>query len=99
VKTLGRYFHREVVIEQGQTIHPDWPLPVNPSSGVRRQLAYPVRIGRRRRVWVGAALGTLIALVALIPRIRVEEDALHDAFGESFAAYAVQTARLIPGVW
>jgi protein-S-isoprenylcysteine O-methyltransferase len=52
---------------------------------------------------VGSAGGLLIALAACVPavayRIRVEERALADWFGDEYRAYADRTAGLIPGIW
>jgi protein-S-isoprenylcysteine O-methyltransferase Ste14 len=99
VKTLGRYFQREVVIESGQTIV---------RSGPYRWLRHPAYSGNLLMFfglgvvvgsWVGAAAGAIVMLAAHVPRIRVEEHALRAAFGEGFARYANETARLVPGVW
>ncbi len=99
VKTLGRYFQREVVIEQGQTIIRPFPYRWIRHPAYAGNLLMLFGLGVALGSWIGAALGTLIALVARLPRIRVEEGALHDAFGEPFSAYAARTARIIPGLW
>ena len=41
-----------------------------------------------------AGFGTLFAF-----RVRKEEQMMLDAFGESYAAYAARTKRVIPGVF
>ena len=41
----------------------------------------------------------LILFVGLLPRIRVEERALAQAFGADYADYAKSTARVIPYLW
>ncbi len=56
---------------------------------------------------MGIALGDGLALAAIVLpvvvatliRIRVEERALAEAFGERYDAYAAQTDRLIPWLY
>lgn len=99
VKTLGRYFQREVVIEAGQTIVRSgpyrWVRHPAYSGNLLALFGFGVAVGS----WIGALVGTLIALLAHLPRIRVEERALRDAFGDEYTAYAAETARIIPFVW
>jgi protein-S-isoprenylcysteine O-methyltransferase Ste14 len=99
VWSLGRYFRREVTIVPGQTVQ---------TSGPYRWIRHPAYLGDLLIVfgfdlawgsWVGAALGTAIALAGHLPRIRVEEAELRRAFGESYGRYARGRARLVPGVW
>ena len=56
-----------------------------------------------KKVCLGSLLGLIIAIVAGIPaiiyRIRIEEQALGNWFGDAYAEYAERTKRLIPGLW
>jgi protein-S-isoprenylcysteine O-methyltransferase Ste14 len=99
VWSLGRYFRREVTIVPGQTVQ---------TSGPYSWIRHPAYLGDLLIVfgfdlawgsWVGAALGTAIALAGHLPRIRVEEGELRRAFGDSYERYAHRRARLVPGVW
>jgi protein-S-isoprenylcysteine O-methyltransferase Ste14 len=49
--------------------------------------------------WVSAAVAVLVGFAGILPRIRVEERALADAFGADYAEYAHATTRLVPHVW
>ena len=49
--------------------------------------------------WVSAAVAALIMFAGMLPRIRVEEQALERAFGPDYLSYANATARIIPNVW
>ena len=49
--------------------------------------------------WLSAALIFLPLLCATLYRIRVEESALREHFGEEYAAYARATKRLVPGIF
>jgi len=46
-----------------------------------------------------ALVGVLPVLVGLLYRIRVEERALSDEFGEVYRSYARRTKRLVPFVY
>lgn len=99
IVTLGRYFRREVTIEHGQRLV---------RSGPYRMLRHPSYTGLLLSMgglalafgsWVGAAVALMVVFVGLLPRIRVEERALANAFGEEYAAYASSTARMFPHIW
>jgi protein-S-isoprenylcysteine O-methyltransferase len=49
--------------------------------------------------WLSAAPVFLPLLCATLYRIRVEEAALREHFGEEYATYARDTKRLVPGVF
>jgi protein-S-isoprenylcysteine O-methyltransferase Ste14 len=99
VVTLGRFFKLTV------TIQPDHHVV---EVGPYRRLRHPSYTGLLLILaGVGIALANWLSLLALVAlplagiliRIRAEEAALMTALGESYAAYATRTARLIPGVW
>lgn len=46
-----------------------------------------------------ASASWALPVVALIHRIRLEEQMLHDALGSRYASYAHGRARLIPTIW
>jgi protein-S-isoprenylcysteine O-methyltransferase Ste14 len=48
---------------------------------------------------VSAVVALLIVFVGLLPRIRVEEHALAQAFGPDYTTYATSTDRMLPHVW
>jgi protein-S-isoprenylcysteine O-methyltransferase Ste14 len=97
--SLGRYFRREVTIEPGQRIVRRGPYRVlrHPSyAGIFLILA---GFGLAFGSWVSAAVALLIIVVGMLPRIRVEERALAQAFGADYTSYANSTARVLPHVW
>jgi len=99
ILSLGRYFRREVTIEPGQRIVRRGPYRVlrHPSyAGIFLILA---GFGLAFGSWVGAAVALLIIVVGMLPRIRVEERALAQAFGADYTDYANSTARVLPHVW
>ena len=98
ILSLGRYFRREVTIEPGQGIVRRGPYRVlrHPSyAGICLILA---GFGLTFGSWVSAVFALLIVFVGLLPRIRVEEHALAQAFGSDYATYATSTDRMLPRV-
>jgi protein-S-isoprenylcysteine O-methyltransferase Ste14 len=99
ILSLGRYFRREVTIEPGQRIVRSGPYRVlrHPSyTGICLILA---GFGLTFGSWVSAVVALLIVFVGLLPRIRVEEHALAQAFGSDYTTYATSTDRMLPHVW
>jgi protein-S-isoprenylcysteine O-methyltransferase Ste14 len=99
ILTLGRYFRREVTIESGQRLV---------RRGPYRRLRHPSYAGILLSVaglglafgsWAGAAVALLAMFAGMLPRIRVEERALAQAFGADYTDYADSTARVLPHVW
>jgi len=99
IVSLGRYFRREVTIEPGQRIVRRGPYRVLRHPSYAAMLLVFAGLGLAFGSWVGAAAALLIVLAGLLPRIRVEERALAQAFGADYADHASSTARLVPRVW
>jgi protein-S-isoprenylcysteine O-methyltransferase Ste14 len=53
----------------------------------------------RTRNWVALAILVTPTFVALLYRMRVEEEALNRAFGVDYEEYSRTTKRLLPGVY
>jgi protein-S-isoprenylcysteine O-methyltransferase len=49
--------------------------------------------------WISAAVALVTIVAGMLPRIRVEERALAQAFGADYADYARSTARVLPYIW
>jgi protein-S-isoprenylcysteine O-methyltransferase Ste14 len=99
IVSLGRYFRREVTIEPGQRIVRRGPYRVlrHPSyAGIFLILG---GFGLAFGSWISAAVALLIGFVGMLPRIRVEEHALAQAFGSDYTDYANSTSRVLPHVW
>ena len=99
VWSLGRYFRREVTIEEGQTVHTSGPYRWVRHPAYLGDLLIAAGFGLAVGSWIGAAVALVLTLVGHLPRIRVEEEELRRAFGESYDSVARGRARLVPGVW
>jgi protein-S-isoprenylcysteine O-methyltransferase Ste14 len=78
------------------------------SEGIYRYVRHPAYAGSILSfLGLGLCFANVISLVVIFPpicaaflyRIRVEEKALIDAFGEEYVRYCASTKRLIPGIF
>ncbi len=99
ILSLGRYFRREVTIEPGQRIVRRGPYRVLRHPAYAGILLIFAGFGLAFGSWVSAAVALLIVFAGILPRIRVEERALAQAFGTDYSDYANSTARVLPHVW
>ena len=99
IVTLGRYFRREVTIEPGQRLIRTGPYRRLRHPSYAGILLSAAGLGLAFGSWVSAAVALAVVAAGLLPRIRVEERALSQAFGAGYAEYARTTARVLPGVW
>jgi protein-S-isoprenylcysteine O-methyltransferase len=99
IVTLGRYFRREVTIEPGQRLVRSGPYRLLRHPSYAGILISFTGLGLAFGSWVSAAVALVVVLAGMLPRIRVEERALAEAFGPEYADYARSTARIVPFVW
>ena len=99
IRQLGRYFTPEVAIQPGQQVV---------DKGLYRYLRHPSYTGTFITILgFGLALtnGLSLAIMLLLPglaytfRMRVEEAALREAFGDQYRDYMRRTKRLIPFIF
>ena len=99
IRALWSYFTVNVTILEGQRVvrrglygvvrHPSY------TGLLLRYLGFGLAFAN----WLSAALVFLPLLCATVYRIRVEEAALREHFGEEYATYASVTKRLVPGIY
>jgi protein-S-isoprenylcysteine O-methyltransferase Ste14 len=99
VWTLGRYFRREVTIEADQPLITTSPFRWVRHPAYAGNLLTYGGLGLALGSWVSAAVVLTVALIGVLPRIKVEERTLEQAFGPAYIGYEAATARLIPYVW
>jgi protein-S-isoprenylcysteine O-methyltransferase Ste14 len=99
ILTLGKSFSANVAIRESQKVL---------RTGLYRFVRHPsysglvlifLAVGLHARNWISLMLAVAPTILALFYRIHVEESALHEAFGEEYAAYSRETKRLLPGVF
>jgi len=98
-RTLGRYFTFSVMTSADQPVIMSGPYRLlrHPSyAGMALSL---VGVGVTFGNWLSVAALVVFAMIGFLYRIRVEEEALFAALGDTYAAYASQRKRIIPFVW
>ncbi len=99
VATLGRFFRRVVVIQEGHRVVQDGPYRVIRHPAYAGTLLTYLGFGVALGNGLSVAACFVIPLLGHLPRIIVEEKALHASLGEEYREYARHTTRLLPGVW
>lgn len=99
IATLGRWFTANVVTQPDQQLQQGglYSLVRHPSY-LGMEIIF-VAIGLHSGAWPALLVAVVPPTVAVLHRIRVEEAALIDAFGESYLRYSRATKRLVPGVY
>jgi protein-S-isoprenylcysteine O-methyltransferase Ste14 len=99
ILNLGSAFSANVAIREAQRVR---------TTGLYRFVRHPsylglvlifLAIGVHSRNWISLAMVLALPTVALLYRIRVEETALREAFGDEYIAYSRITKRLVPGLY
>jgi protein-S-isoprenylcysteine O-methyltransferase len=99
VWSLGRFFQRDVVVQEGHFLWRGGPYGTLRHPAYAGNLISYFGLGLAIGSWVGAFALLGVAFVGHVPRIRVEEAELTRALGDSYREYAATTARLVPGLW
>lgn len=95
---LGHHFSTNVAIHERHTLR---------TGGLYRWVRHPsytgmllifLAIGIREQNGLSLAIMLVFPTAALLYRIRVEEQALSEAFGEEYIAYKHRTGCLLPGI-
>ena len=98
IYTLGKSFSSNVAILDSQSLN---------RSGLYRYVRHPsylglmlvfLSVGLHSRNWLSLAIAVVPTTAALLYRIRVEESALRQAFGDAYVSYSKEVSRLIPGL-
>jgi protein-S-isoprenylcysteine O-methyltransferase Ste14 len=99
VRTLGKYFTGTVMIRDDHQLI---------QSGLYRHVRRPaykgallahLGLGLSFSNWISVSLSVVPFSVAALYRMRVEERALREAFGETYRNYSSVTKRLIPKLY
>ncbi|HEX6731154.1 MAG TPA: isoprenylcysteine carboxylmethyltransferase family protein [Pyrinomonadaceae bacterium] len=99
IRTLGKYFTGTIVIRDDHQLI---------RTGLYRFLRHPaysgallahLGLGISFANWFSLGLSTFPFVVAACYRMRVEDRALYETFGEEYLNYSMATKRLIPKVY
>ena len=93
---LGRFFSRTVKIEKDHQLITSGPFRWIRHPAYTGMLIMDTSIVLGLGTWVGAIVMFIILLLAALYRIRVEERALLETFGDEYRSYMERTALLFP---
>ena len=97
--TLGRYFTYTVQTSEDQPVITTGPYRAVRHPSYTGLTLMAMGIGAVYQNWFGLVAMTVLTLVGLINRIRVEETALLADLGSRYREYATGRQRLVPHVW
>jgi protein-S-isoprenylcysteine O-methyltransferase Ste14 len=98
ILTLGRFFTVNVAAHADHQLVDFGPYRLIRHPSYTGLLIAFVGLAIYFGTWLGLALMMVAITLALLYRIRVEEEALGAALGAKYEAYRARTKRLIPGV-
>lgn len=99
VLTLGRYFRRVVVIQDGHTLVDSGPYACVRHPSYSGALVTMTGLGLIAANFLSLAVCIAGPLLAYSSRIPAEEAALAAGLGAPYRAYIARTSRLIPWIW
>ena len=99
IAVLGRFFRRDVLVQEGHEVVNDGPYCVVRHPAYAGNLIASIGLGIALGNTLALAILVVVPLLGHIPRIRVEEAELTRSLGEPYRRYAETTSRLIPGLW
>jgi protein-S-isoprenylcysteine O-methyltransferase Ste14 len=96
---LGRYFTFSVTLASDQPVITRGPYRLLRHPGYAGGLLATIGLGVMWGNWVSLSTLTVLLLVFIIWRIRIEERALLASLDDRYRAYAAQRKRLVPLLW
>ncbi|HNE80026.1 MAG TPA: isoprenylcysteine carboxylmethyltransferase family protein [Flavobacteriales bacterium] len=96
---LGRFFTVDVAIAQDHTVVSDGPYRLVRHPGYSGVLLSFLGLGLLLHNGLAALLLIVPIFVALLWRIKVEEEALTTALGKAYTDYMARTRRLVPWLY
>jgi protein-S-isoprenylcysteine O-methyltransferase Ste14 len=99
VASLGEYFTFTVMTSETQPVVQSGPYRVVRHPGYTGAVVTRLGLALVFGNWVAFAAFTLIPLIGVVNRIRVEERALTAQLGSAYTDYASTHKRLLPFIW
>ena len=99
IRTLGKYFTVDVTIRKGHKIKKDGFYSILRHPSYSASLLTFLGLGLYLNNWVSLAIAIIPPFLAFSYRIRVEEKALIEQFGQEYLDYKNQTKKLLPYIY
>ena len=99
VWVLGRFFTVVVRVSEEQPVIERGPYRWVRHPSYTGLLLTLLGVGAAMENWLAMVALVVLPAIGLAVRIRVEERALLETLGSSYASYAQTRKRLVPGIW
>jgi protein-S-isoprenylcysteine O-methyltransferase len=99
IRGLGEYFTGLVQIKDDHILIRTGPYKLIRHPAYTGALLAHLGLGLSLSNWFALGLSTMPFIAVALYRIRVEEQAMAEAFGSEYVAYSQTSKRLIPGVY
>jgi protein-S-isoprenylcysteine O-methyltransferase Ste14 len=99
IRTLGKYFTGTVLVKDDHLLIRSGPYKYIRHPAYTGALLAHFGLGLSFSNWFALGFSTIPFMAVALYRMRVEEQALQEAFGSEYLAYTQTSKRLIPGVY
>lgn len=99
IRTLGRFFTGTVQTSSEHQLVTTGPYTLVRHPSYLGAFVAILGISVLFQAWLGLLVATIAMSYAYYHRIKVEEAALLDQFGEHYAQYVMNRKRMLPGIW
>ncbi len=99
IRTLGRFFTRDVATQTGQAVIQTGPYRLIRHPSYAGSLITLLGVGLALTNWAGLLALLLITGLGFLYRMTIEERALAETLGDPYREYMRRTRRLIPYIW
>lgn len=96
IRALGQAFTADVTIRKNHLLKTDGPYRIVRHPSYAASLLSFMGFGFSLNNWLSLVLIMALIISAFLYRIRIEESALIQAFGDAYAQYQQRTSMLIP---
>ncbi len=99
IKSLGKYFTVDVTIREGHQIKTDGVYSILRHPSYSASLLTFLGLGLFLNNWIALFIAFIPPFIAFLYRIKIEEKALIEQFGQDYIDYKKQTKKLIPFIY
>ena len=99
IRSLGKYFTVDVTIKEDHKIKKDGFYSVLRHPSYLASLLTFLGLGLFLNNWLALAVAFIPPFLAFLYRIKIEEEALTEQFGQDYTDYKKQTKKLIPFIY
>ena len=99
IRSLGKYFTVDVTIRTDHKIKKDGFYSILRHPSYSASLLTFLGLGLYLNNWFALLIAIILPFIAFSYRIKVEEEALMEQFGEEYKDYKMRTKKLIPFIY